>query len=220
MFLFLLPYSVTQRKVSFKDCEKGILGPEEFEPLRRALEKEFVSDDSLAPLYRRLSGIFWESLEMWVLPPDLIDYLEENSWVISPLYGLIRPTACVRYAPIRWDDTFGGISLFSFWKEHIRNLSDRLFEGRLVVPFIGRRYLSLFRLDRARGIVNFEFYRKDRKVKNPLRHYAYVLRYMVEKKVDLSGLERINFYDYRVESIERKAGTIKVVMRSEGRYEL
>lgn len=220
MFLFLLPYSPVQKRLAVRDCFEDRFSLEEFEQFARSIEKRFVSDETLAPLYRRFGGPFWESLELWVLPPPVVNYIRENSWVLSPIYGLLKPTTCIPYATASWQTTFEGKRLIDFWKTHIRNLSRKLLEGKMLVPFVGGRYLRLFDLKAPMGVLRFEYYKRDKKVRNLAKHYAYTLRYIVEKGVSLSSLERINFYDYRVESVEQRGKDIVVVLRSEGRYEL
>ena len=220
MFLFLLPYSRLQRKLVFKNCDDSRFTLEEFEPLARSIEKEFVKDYSLAPLYRRFRNVFWESLELWVLPPPVVRYIEENSWVLSPLYGLVKPTACIPFAPVSWKEFYGEKTLMDFWKEHIRNLSKKLLSEKVVVSFVGKPYEKLFDLKHAKGFLSVEYYRKDQRVKLPYKHYAYTLRYIAEKNLSLSELEKINFYDYKVESVKSLCNKTLVVMRSEGRYEI
>ncbi len=220
MFLFLLPYSTVQKRFVFKDCNEGRFWLEEFEPFARSIEKEFVKDTSLAPLYRRLGGAFWESLELWVLPPPVKSYIRENSWVISPMYGLIKPTACIPFAPVSWKEPYRNKTLMDFWREHIRNLSKRLLSEKVVVLLTGKLYEKLFDLRHAQRLLSFEYYRRDQKVKVPYKHYAYTLRYIAEKNLSFSDLERINFYDYKVEDIREKGNRTIVVMRSEGKYEV
>ncbi len=220
MFLFLLPYSRLQKKLVFKNCDENRFTLEEFEPLARSIEKEFVRNGSLAPVYRRFGGAFWESLELWILPPPVVRYIEENSWVISPLYGLLKPTACVPFAPVSWKEGYGEKTLMDFWKEHIRNLSKKLLSEKVVVFLVDKSYEKFFDLRHAHSILSFEYYRKDQRVKTPYKHYAYTLRYIAEKNLSFSELEKINFYDYKVESIRSTGDRTVVVMRSEGRYEV
>ncbi|MFN7065579.1 MAG: peroxide stress protein YaaA [Aquificaceae bacterium] len=215
MLLFLLPYSKRQHRITPKECREDRFNLEEFEPFSRLIEKRFSIKGSLAPLYRRFSGSFWESLELWVMPSRVINYVVENSWVISPLYGLIKPNACIPYAPLDWRE-----DLFDFWKAHIRNLSERLLKGRVLIPFLSKRYKSLFDLSFSEEIIGFEYYRKGMKVKNPDKHYAYTLRYIVEKEIDLSEFHRINFYDYQVHEVIKRDKQTIICLRSEGRYEL
>ncbi|MFN3871089.1 MAG: peroxide stress protein YaaA, partial [Aquificaceae bacterium] len=171
-------------------------------------------------LYRRFGNSFWENLELWVMPPAVIKYIVDNSWVLSPIYGLIKADACVPYAPIGWEELYQEKKLFNFWKNHIRNLSERLLKGKWLIPFVSKRYLSLFDTSFAEGIVRFEYYRRDEKVKNPQKHYAYTLRYIAEKNVDLSQLHKINFYDYKVHEVVDKEEEKIIILKSEGKYEL
>jgi len=43
-------------------------------------------------------------------------------------------------------------------------------------------------------------------------------RQIVEKDLHLDELFKINFYDYKVEKVEKKGKRLKVLLRSEGRY--
>lgn len=221
MFLFLLPYSKSQSEIRLRDCKNGRFELLEIEPLARSVERELLKESStFSPLWRRYKNAFWESLEFWVLPPPVARFIEEHSLVPSPVYGLLKPSACLPYLTVSWEDTYKGRKLLSFWKEHLKPLSFKLFKGRYVFNFLSSREASLFDLSQAEGIVEFEYYRKERKVKNPMKHRAYTLRYIAEKGLSLEELDRINFYDYRVIEILQRERKIKVVMRSGGSYEL
>ncbi|MFN3598810.1 MAG: peroxide stress protein YaaA [Aquificaceae bacterium] len=220
MLLFLLPYSKKQHPITFKNCAENRFNLEEFEPLSRLFEKGLSLNSTLAPLYRRFGNSFWESLELWVMPPDVVKYIVDNSWVLSPIYGLIKANACIPYGPIDWRELYQDKSLFDFWKNHIRNLSEKLLKGKWLVPFVSKRYLSLFDISSTEGIVKFEYYRKEAKVKNPQKHYAYTLRYIAEKNIDLFQIHRINFYDYKVHEVVHKEKEKLVILKSEGKYEL
>lgn len=67
------------------------------------------------------------------MPPRVMEYVVENSLVLSPLYGLVKPTACIPYAPLGWKELYQGKTLFDFWKEHIKNLSRKLFKDKVLV---------------------------------------------------------------------------------------
>ncbi|MEN3028365.1 MAG: peroxide stress protein YaaA [Aquificaceae bacterium] len=220
MFLFILPYSRKQHSISFKDCSADRFNVSEFEPFARMLEREFVQKNTLAPLYRRFAGPFWDSLELWVMPPRVMEYVVENSLVLSPLYGLVKPTACIPYAPLGWKELYQGKTLFDFWKEHIKNLSRKLFKDKVLVPLVPKEHLSLFDLGVAEKLVSFQYYRKGKIVNNPAKHYAYTLRYIAEKGLSPFELFRINFYDYRVESVEDRGKKVIVKLMSEGGYEV
>ncbi|MCX8164150.1 MAG: peroxide stress protein YaaA [Aquificaceae bacterium] len=220
MFLFLLPYSKKQHAINYRDCNEDRFYLKEFEPFSRLLERNFLQNSNLAPLYRRFADTFWESLEFWVLPPRVKEYIKEHSWVLSPLYGLLKPTACVPYVPLSWKEEHGGKILLEFWKEHIRNLSKRMLEGKRVIPLIPEEHFSLFDFSHAEKVIKFEYYRKNEKVKNPSKHRAYTLRYITEKELSLPDFQRINFYDYKVEKVEEKGRVVLVKLRSEGKYEI
>ncbi|MDW8033194.1 MAG: peroxide stress protein YaaA [Aquificaceae bacterium] len=220
MFLFILPYSKKQCPVSFRVCNSERFNLAEFEPFARLLEKSFSEDGSLAPLYRRFSGPFWDSLELWVMPPKVMEYVRENSFVLSPLYGLVKPTACIPYAPIGWQELYQGKTLFDFWKEHIKKLSSKLFKDKVLVPLVPKEHLSFFDLKVVEKVVSFQYYKKGKRVKNPAKHYAYTLRYIAEKGLSPSELFKINFYDYGVESVEDRGRRVFVNLRSEGGYEI
>lgn len=72
----------------------------------------------------------------------------------------------------------------------------------------------------AEKLVSFQYYRKGKIVNNPAKHYAYTLRYIAEKGLSPFELFRINFYDYRVESVEDRGKKVIVKLMSEGGYEV
>ena len=220
MFVFILPYSKKQNRISFKDCNENRFSLKEIEPFARILEKNYSLNGSLAPLYRRLGGDFWESLELWVMPAKVIEYVKENSWVLSPVYGLLKPDACIPYAPIDWKEVYEGKNLFDFWKIHLKNLSKILLKDKVVIPFVPKKYLSLFNLSYAKEIVFFEYHRGEKEIRNPEKHFAYTLRYIVEKGLDIEEFSKINFYDYQVFERLKKDNHLYIKLRSGGKYEL
>ncbi|MCS7262218.1 MAG: peroxide stress protein YaaA [Aquificaceae bacterium] len=218
MLLFLLPYSKKQRSISFKNCTDGRFEIKELEPFARRVEG--ASSNSLAPLHRRFAGPFWESLELWALPTRVVEYIKEKTFVLSPVYGLLKPTACIPYLPVGWEEKHGEVKLLDLWRRVLRPFSRELLQGKVVLPLLPKAHLSLFDLSWAERVVKFEYYTKDQKVKNPYRHYAYTLRYVAERALEPEDFGRINFYDYRVEAIEHEGKVTLVRFRSEGRYEL
>lgn len=220
MLVFILPYSKKQNRITFKDCKESRFSLEEIEPFVRILEKRFSLDGGLAPLYRRFGGDFWESLELWVMPAKVMEYLKENSWVLSPIYGLLKPDACIPYAPIDWKEEYEGEKLFDFWKKHIKNLSKMLLKDKIVISFVPKKYLSLFSLSYAKEIVFFEYYMGEKKIKNPEKHLAYTLRYIVEKGLDLTEFYKIDFYDYQVFESLKRDNYLYLRFRSGGKYGL
>lgn len=221
MFLFLLPYSKSQSGIRLKDCKDGRFELPEIEPLARSVEREFLKESlPPSPLWRRYKNAFWESLEFWVLPPPVAEYIDGHSFVPSPVYGLLKPSACLPYLPVGWEERYKGKSLLGFWKEHLKPLSPKLFKGRHVINFLSSKEASLFDLSHAQKVIEFEYYRKGRRVKNPMKHRAYTLRYIAEKGLSLDKLDRINFYDYKVTEVLQGKRKIRVIMRSEERYEL
>ncbi|RMH00566.1 MAG: peroxide stress protein YaaA [Aquificota bacterium] len=219
MLLFILPYSKRQSRLKVKDCGENRFAFPEVEPLAVKVEESFLKGEKhLLPAWKRFKSVFWESLEFWVLPPPVAQFIDEHSLVFSPVYGLLKPSSCIPYLPVDWKESYEGKSLFAFWKEHLKALSPKLLEGKTLFLFAGARERSLLDLKEAERLVSFEYYRKDQKVKNPAKHWAYTLRYIAEKGIDMDSLHRINFYDYKVEDIQEKGKRFLVRMRSEGRY--
>lgn len=215
---YVLPSSKKQSKMKgshqeFSDERFAQLYPKVEELMRCFnVKKEFL------PLFLRYKNMFWQSLEYWVLPPPVQARIKDRSVVLSPLLGLASVESPMPEYVLDWTSTCQGKTLKEYWKEDIKRLSKELFEGNTVFLFVGKQEESLFDLSTASEVVVFEYYRAKQKVKNPLRHKAYTLRYIVEKDLRLDELFKINFYDYKVEKVEKKGKRLKVLLRSEGRY--
>ncbi len=170
------------------------------------------------PVWRRFKNKFWDHLQYWILPESVKEHIKVRSVVLSPAFGLLSVEDSIPRYSLTWSHLHKGIRLKEYWKEDIRKTTRELFENMNVLLFVGKGEIPLLDTSKAKRIVLFEYYRKDKKVKNSLTHRAYTLRYIAEKGIDMEGLHRINFYDYSVSSIVQKGKLIKVVLKSSGEY--
>jgi len=215
---YVLPSSKKQSKMkgSYQDYKDERFAS--LYPKAKELMRCFDVKEEFLPLFLRYKNKFWDSLEYWVLPPAVQARIKERSVVLSPLLGLASVESPMPAYSLDWKSICQGKTLREYWKEDIKKLSRELFEGKTVFLFVGKQEESLLDLSTASQIVVFEYYKAQQKVKNPLPHRAYTLRYIAERDLSLDELSKINFYDYKVEKIESSGKKIKVLLRSEGRY--
>ncbi len=218
---YLLPSSLKQSKLKlrFENEDEQSVSFDEFEPIRKTLIKCAFLDKSahLLPVWRRFKGPFWDSLEFWVLPPVVQKRIEKHSLVLSPLYGFLSISNLIPLYKLKWESLCYEKKVKELWRPVLKEKSREIFRDKVIFNFLGNES-RLLDFSTTRKTVEFEFYRKDKKVKSNARHKAYVLRYIAERDLDISQLDKINFYDYKVESILEEKNTIKVTMKSEGRY--
>lgn len=215
---YVLPSSKKQSKM--KGSYQEFIGRRfaQLYPKTKELMRCFNVKEEFLPLFLRYKNRFWDSLEYWVLPPLVQARIKDRSVVLNPLLGLASVESPMPEYVLDWKSTCQGKTLKEYWKEDIKRLSKELFEGKTVFLFVGRQEESLLDLSTASEVVVFEYYKAKQKVKKPLTHRAYTLRYIAEKDLSLDELFKINFYDYKVEKVERKGKRLKVFLRSEGRY--
>ncbi len=219
--VFLLPWSKKQSSINLIRGGEGSLPSSfpELNPLRKALVDFFnVKLIPLTPVWRRYKNRFWEELCFWVLPPPVQKRIEERGVVLSPLFGLLKPSDNIPKYEVSWKDTFEGKSLKRFWKEHLQSIIQKLLKGKTVFDFLSSEEREIIDFPEETKRIVFEYIRKDKKVINSLPHRAYTLRYITEMEISPDNLERINFLDYKVERIEEKGNVLKVIMKSEGKY--
>ncbi len=226
MHIYLLPWSRVQSRMDMvrKDLSEvwregiGNRFPE-LNPLREALIRELgVGTTPLAPAFRRYKGRFWEELSFWALPRRVQEEIERGGVIPSPLMGLVGISDLLPTYGLDWRTTFREESLRSFWRSHLEELVRRLFEGAVLWDFLSTEDRRVIPFPENTRRVTFTYYRGNKRVINTLPHRAYTLRYILEMKVGLEDIGRINFLDYKVEEVEEKEGLIRVKMRSEGRY--
>ncbi|MEZ0360709.1 MAG: hypothetical protein ABWK04_02245 [Hydrogenobacter sp.] len=169
------------------------------------------------PLWRRFKNRFWDSLEYWVLPPAVQKRINDRSLVLSPLFGIASVESPIPEYHFGWEDICEGVKVKDYWIQDIKNLTRKLFEGKKVVLFVGKE-TALLELSTAERVITFEYYRGEKKVRNPMRHRAFTLRYIAEMDLALEDFSKINFYDYSVNDVIQKGKKILFVLRSEGRY--
>ncbi|NPA41187.1 MAG: peroxide stress protein YaaA [Aquificae bacterium] len=223
MAFFLLPHSGQQsrmdivRKDLFEVWEEN--GFSQINPLREALIRHFkVKTSPLAPTYRRLKGRFWEELSFWALPKKVQEEIQEKSLVPSPLFGLLKVEDLIPQYELDWNDEYEGEKLYSFWKRHLKELLESTLSGQVVFDLASTQDRKALTIPENAQVISFIYYRKEKRVINTLPHRAYTLRYIVEMKVDLDTLEKINFLDYKVREIREEGNALLVVMESEGKY--
>jgi hypothetical protein len=131
---FILPWSKRQSKIKLR--EKYSVGLEVY-PFERLNPKRIevinclgINMDEPLPLWRRLKGRFWESLEFWVLPPPVQEFIVESTVVLSPLFGLLKVDTPIPYAEHSWED-----QLRRFKAERlVEGSSQRSLKGNLQRP--------------------------------------------------------------------------------------
>lgn len=225
MVLYLLPWS---RKKSRMDLIKKDLSEvwkeggnrfPELNPLREALIRHFgVKTSPLAPAFRRYKGKFWEELSFWALPSRVQEEIAQRGILFSPLLGMLSPQDPVPIYDLNWKTPYEGKTLRDFWKVHLEGIQSKLFKDAIFFDFLTSEDRKVFSPPKGTQRIIFEYYRRDRRVINSLPHRAYTLRYIVEMKVGIENLERINFLDYRVKGIAKEGNTLKVILQSEGKY--
>ncbi|MFN3813888.1 MAG: hypothetical protein ACK4SM_04620 [Aquificaceae bacterium] len=169
-------------------------------------------------LWRRFKNRFWDHLQYWVLPKSVKEHIKVRSIVLSPAFGILSVEDTIPRYSLTWNHFYKGVRLKEYWKKDIREITKVFFESMNVLLFVGKSEMPLVDTSRAKNVVIFEYYRKDKKVKNPLPHRAYTLRYIAERGIDMDGLYRINFYNYSVYNIVQKDKLIRVVLKSPGEY--
>jgi cytoplasmic iron level regulating protein YaaA (DUF328/UPF0246 family) len=219
---FILPWSKRQSKIKLREKYPVGLEVYPFEGLNpkriEVINCLGINMEEPLPLWRRLKGRFWESLEFWVLPPPVQEFIVERAVVLSPLFGLLRVDTPIPYAEHSWEDHCQGSKLKDWWKESLKQTSRELFKDQVLVLLVGRQEEGLLDLGTAQKVVRFFFYKKGQKVINPQPHRAYLLRSIAEKRLSLEELSKINFYDYRVKDIEEEGRLIRVIVEGQGAY--
>ncbi|WP_448583992.1 peroxide stress protein YaaA [Thermocrinis sp.] len=220
--LFLLGSSKLQSRIRLREnitAGVEVYPFQELTPKRVELINCFgISMEDLSPVWRRYKNHFWDSLEFWVLPSEVQSFISDRSLVLSPLLGLININSPLPYAPLSWDSECKGKKLRDWWKEDLRNLSKKILEGKIVISLLGSKEEKILSFEGISKLVRFEFYRRGKKVKNPQKHKAYVLRYIAEKRLSLEDFHRINFYDYQVKDIREEGKTMHVTFEGAGAY--
>ncbi len=226
MAVYLLPWSAKKSKADLikedlKDLWKEGRGTSfpELNPFRETLVDHFdVKTTPLAPVWRRYKGSFWEELCMWALPSKVQREIEENSFVVSPVFGLLKGGDLIPYYEVSWTENYNGKNLSSFWKEIIAPKILKDFDSKLIFDFTSSQDRRVITFPQSARVVRFSYIRKGKRVVNPLPHRAYTLRYIVEWGIDLDSLEKINFLDYKVREVKEEGNVVQVIMEGEGRY--
>ncbi|WP_461828727.1 peroxide stress protein YaaA [Aquifex sp.] len=188
-------------------------------PYREKLIKAFkVETKPLLPAWRRYKGKFWDSLEFWCLPAKVQQDIVDKGIILSPLFGLLAVSDLIPKYTVEFSDSFEGKTLKTFWKEILKEHTQKLLDGALIFDFLTREQREVVSFPENTKIVRFEYIKKGKKVVNPMPHRAYTLRYIAERGLTEEGLEKINFYDYKVKEIKEDGNIISVIMEGEGKY--
>ena len=226
MIFYLLPSEKQQSSMDlveedyfsiWEDREKNrfvFLNPYR-ERLIRALR---IQTKPLLPAWRRYKGKFWDSLEFWCLPQRVQQDIIDKGIIISPLFGMLGVSDLIPKYSLDFSYHFEGKTLKAFWKEILKEHAEKLLEGALVFDFLTKDQREVVSFPENSKVVRFEYLRKGKRVVNPMPHRAYTLRYIAERSLGYEGLEKINFYDYKVKEIKEDGRFTLVIMEGEGKY--
>ncbi len=226
MDVYLLPSSTKQSSMDLVKEELFKVWDDEsknrflfLNPEREELIRTFgVRTSPLLPAWRRYRGSFWDNLHFWALPSTVQEKISKKGLIISSLFGLLAPSDLVPPYAVDFKTSFDGKKLGVFWKEKLQNLFGTLLVGKTVLDLLSENHRSVVSFPPNCTVIRFTYIRAGKRVVNPLPHRAYTLRYVAEKDINLNTLEKVNFLDYKVKSIEEKDSTISVIMTSEGQY--
>ena len=226
MILYLLPSERQQSSMDlvkedyfniWEDKEKNRFSF--LNPYREKLIKAFkVKTNPLLPAWRRYKGKFWDSLEFWCLPGKVQQDIIDKGIIVSPLFGLLGVSDLIPKYAVEFSDVYGGKTLKTFWKEILKEHTRKLLDGALIFDFLTSEQREVVNFPENVKIVRFEYLKKGKNVVNPMPHRAYTLRYIAERNLGEEGLEKINFYDYKVKGVKEKGNVINVIMEGEGKY--
>ncbi|NPA33284.1 MAG: hypothetical protein GXO04_06625, partial [Aquificae bacterium] len=136
----------------------------------------------------------------------------------SPMFGALKPSDLIFRYSVTFADRIGEKTLKAFWKENLKNLSEKLLSGAIVYDFLTKDQRQTLTYPESATVVRFDFFKGDKRVVNPMPHRAYTLRYIAERGLSLDEIDKINFYDYKVVSTQRRGNEILVILRGEGKY--
>ncbi len=204
---------IASRMMSFSQAElsAGLAVNMEIAEQNLARYRAFGYDDNpVAPALFTYNGIVFKSIDPESLSVDDIAYAQENMFITSFLYGLLRPMDCIE--PYRLEGKFcfdpkSGATPFKYWKqrltEHLISAVER--SGGVLCNLASGEMKSLFdwrEVERRVEVLSPEFYTvKGGKRKTIVVHTkiarGLMSRYIIEGRVESkNNLQRFDVGGY------------------------
>ncbi len=167
---------------------------------------EFGTTRNTAAIFT-YGGLVFQNLNSRTLDEKGILFLQENLFILSGLYGILRPLDLI--SPYRLDisqtlpaftETFPSVNLYSFWKEKITaSLNDHLQDGEPLLNLASEEYSKAVNRKKLKGsFVTVDFMEDQGNNMKSLPTYSkqargLMTRYIAKEKIE--SIEKLKSFD-------------------------
>lgn len=175
--------------------------------------QDFDFDDLKNPALFSYDGLVFKQFDMDDF--DDLDYLNNHVYIISALYGLLKPMTGIRDYRLYFDNTM--YDLYEFWAD---DLYKKLFEdGDLVLNLASKEYTKTIRpfLKDSDKFLTIDFKEvRDGKLKSVVAYMkqargAMLMEIITRKIEDIEEIKRLNINGYTYDPYNSTADTLTFV---------
>ena len=179
--------------------------------------QEFDFRDLPNPALFSYDGLVFKQFKMGDF--EDLDYLNDHVFIISALYGLLKPMTGIRDYRLYFDNT--RYDLYEFWKD---DLYKKLYEDNdLVINLASKEYTKTIRpfLKKTDKFITMDFKEvRDGKLKSVVAYMKQargaMLREIITRKIeDVDEIKKLNINEYTYDPYNSKPDTLTFVRNGE-----
>lgn len=179
--------------------------------------QEFDFRDLSNPALFSYDGLVFKQFKMEDF--DDLDYLNDHVYIISALYGLVKPMTGIRDYRLYFDNT--RYDLYEFWKD---DLYKKLYEDNdLVINLASKEYSKTIRpfLKKTDKFITIDFKEvRDGKLKSVVAYMKQargaMLREIITRKIeDIDEIKKLDINGYTYDPYNSKPDTLTFVRNGE-----
>lgn len=135
------------------------------------------------PAYKVYDGVAFRALDLGSLCPDDFQYAQDHLFILSALYGCLRPLTAIKAYRLDMNNSLGEPSLYKIWQDAI---NDKMDGENYIFNLASKEYAKILK---DKPLINFEFldFTKGqwRVVSHNAKHMrGRMARYIIEHKIE------------------------------------
>ena len=146
------------------------------------------------------NGYLYKALDVNTLTKEDLDYMRHHLYIISGLYGLVRPFDGISFYRLEMQDKIVG-NLYHYWGKKINNYLKLQHQDEILINLASKEYIKV--LNKAQSMITISFYIKSEdELKSSSMHVkkarGMMARELIKRKIDNPELiKSITFDGYQ-----------------------
>ena len=145
-------------------------------------------------------GQVYQGIHQVPLSSKQVQFLQEHLFIVSGLYGLVRPLDLIGLYRLPMDVKLQGLELFEYWKPYLK----QELKGQLLVNLCSEEYAAAFE-DESLSVIHIEFLTKEHRTPHSMKLKllrGQMIHFIAVNRInDIESLQQIQVDNYTYDEV-------------------